>query len=138
MNPEQIRLPFAPADKSKDEPQAQRPPTPPRPLTAIGGTELDALCKKESVTTINGLKIIGAASEHPDVADIPLKVCCRCCRWELSKTPDRVAYGDLIARSLAPDGGIEVTWEERVVENCGLVVYLTYLEYVRVADEKSS
>ena len=138
MNPGEVGIPFARPNKPVEPPQQSGPPIIPRPLQAIGAAELDALCNSEKVTTVNGIKIIGALSQHPDVNDLSPKVCCRCCRWELSKDADRLAYGDLIARSLTPDGGIEVTWEERVVENGGLVVYLTYLEYVRISDEKTS
>ena len=137
MNAEEVFLPFAPP-KPEEPPQAQRPPTPTRPLTAIGGKELDALCATQNVVTVDGIKIIGSITNCPDVSDMAPKVCCRCCRWELAKPQDRLAYGDLIAKSLTPGGGIEVTWEERVTEECGLVVYLTYLEYVRVSDEKNS
>ena len=138
MTPNDIALPFSVPKKEDEAPQAQRPPVPQRQLSAIGADELDKLCEVKKVVTVNGLKIVGSSTDYPDVSDIPLKVCCRCNRWVLSKDSDRVAYGDLIARSITPGGGIEVTWEERVVEDCGLVVYLTYLEYVRVADEKIS
>ncbi len=55
-------------------------------------------------------------------------------RWDLNKPEDRAAYGDLIARSLAPNPTLEITWEDRCKDEKDLIVYLTYIEYVRVAE----
>ena len=130
---EDIELPFAP--KKPEPPQESAPPKDVRPPEPISEVELEALRAKKS-TTINGMQVLGDYEKFPDFTDIPIRYCCHCVRWDLTKAEDRAAYGDLIAKSLSTSSTVEVSWEERSKEDSGLVVYLTYFEYIRVAEVK--
>lgn len=133
MTAEEVKLPFAP--KQPEKPQEQEPPKVQRPPEPITEAELAALRKKKT-TTINGMEVLGDYEKFPDLLDIPLRFCCHCVRWDLSKDADRAAYGDLIAKSMSTNSPVEVSWEERSKEASGLIVYLTYFEYIRVAEVK--
>lgn len=130
MRADEVSLPFAQNEKLPDVPEAsdkiQHPPTP------ITVEELDKLLATERITVVNGIKLIGEVPTDP--SDARLRFCCRCERLDLTVDVDRNKYANLIAESSAPGSRIEIGWEERVKEADKLVVYVTYMEYVRIFD----
>jgi len=137
MRAEEVCLPFSPENQPGESSQSSNdgalPQHPPKAITA---EELDRLLSTEKVTEINGVRFIGNLPVDP--ADVPQRFCCRCRRFDLTSEKDRNEYGDLVARTSNPNTTIEVLWEQRLQEQDKLVVYMTYTEFVRVADEQHS
>lgn len=131
MTPDEIAIPFA-GERAEAAPQ-EVPKSVPRAPEPISEQALEDF-RRGQVGKVNGMEVLGDYKKYPDLLDIPIRFCCHCKRWDLSKDKDRAEYGDLIARSQAPSPTIEVTWEERCKEPSGLIVYLTYFEFVRVAE----
>lgn len=132
MRPDEVLLPLSPEKKKEqDTPEAsdkiQHPPAP------ISVEELDELLRTKKITVVNGTKIVGEVPTDP--SDAPIRYCCRCKRLDLTSEKDRNEYADLIAIS-ATSPNIEILWEERVKESDKIVIYITYMEYLRVVDEK--
>lgn len=133
MTAEDIEIPGAPKKPEQTAPDSPKSiPRPPEPISEQVLAEL----RKKPTTKVNGMEVLGDYQQFPDLLDIPIRFCCYCKRWELAKDEDRAAYGDLVARSQAPSPYVEITWEERCKEASGLVIYLTYFEFVRVAEVK--
>jgi hypothetical protein len=135
MTAEDIEIPGAP--KPAKPQTSDAPASVPRAPEPISEHALEELRKKPT-TKINGMEVLGDYQQFPDLTDIPIRFCCHCKRWELTKEAERIEYGDLIARSQAPNPHIEITWEERCKEADGLVIYLTFFEFVRVAEVKNA
>ena len=131
MTPEDIELPGAP--KKKAAPAQEAPAKIVRPPEPITESELYAL-RELPTTRVDGMEVLGEYNKFPDLRDIPVRFCCHCKRWDLSKEADRAEYGDLSARALSNGSPVEIAWEERCKEDSGLIIYLTFFEYVRVAE----
>lgn len=130
MRADEVSLPFCTDKKAPDVPQnsgsVSHPPMP------ISVEELDELLRTENITIVNGMKVVGDLP--PDPADVPIRFCCRCERLDLTSERDRNKYANLIASSSTPTTTVEVGWEERVKESDKLVIYITYMEYIRVVE----
>ena len=131
MRPDEVQLPFSSEKKEVDMPESsdkiQHPPTP------ISVEELDRLLATKKITIVNGTKIVGEVPTDPN--DVPIRYCCRCKRLDLTEEKARNEYADLLAVS-ATSSTVEILWEERVKEADKIVIYITYMEYLRVVDEK--
>lgn len=130
MRPDEVELPFTLKEKepepSEGSTNIQHPPTP------ISVGELDALLASKKITVVNGTKIIGDVPTDPN--DAPLRYCCRCKRLDLTEEKDRNEYADLLAVS-ATSSTVEILWEERVKESDKIVIYITYMEYLRITED---
>lgn len=133
MTPEEIIL--AP-EREKPKDTKTTPPTPETPPKPISADELDELLKVKPITYSGNLRVIGDITHIADVNDVPLRVCCRCVRWDLTNANDRNAYASLVNRASEPESVVTIGWEERVVHEATMIVYLTYLEYVRIVEDQ--
>jgi hypothetical protein len=70
-----------------------------------------------------------------DSSEVPLTVVGHCDRYDLSEDADRVTYADLCAQ-LASAANFEKLFEQHIVEGNKLLVYITYLEYIKIVEEK--
>lgn len=76
-----------------------------------------------------------APTDYVDSADVPTKIVGHCECFNLSEEDDRNIYADLSAR-FAASMNLEKTFEQHVIDNGKLVVYLAYLEYIKVVEGK--
>lgn len=135
MGPEQILL--APERiKEENAPSAEpRKSTQPAAPKPISEDALAELLKTQPITYFGTTKIIGNWSNIADPADVPLRVCCRCVRWDLTNEADRKAYAELVNLASEQGSSISIGWEERVIDGAAIIVYLTYLEYIRIVED---
>lgn len=81
-----------------------------------------------------GIPIIAEnADAYVDASDIDTKVIGHCEVFNLSKDEDRTAYADLLAK-LAWSTNMEQHLEERTFVDNALIVYVAYLEYIKIAE----
>ena len=133
MTPDEILLgPPRPEPEESGEPADLKTPVAPKIIEAA---VLDRLLKAEPVVNSGSMRIIGDISRIADVSDVPLRVCCRCVRWDLTNESERTAYAELLNRATEENSSIAISWEERVVHEAAIIVYLTYLEYVRIVED---
>ena len=134
MGPDQIVL--APArEKDDNDDTTSLKTTPPAPPKPISEDVLDKLLKTQPITYAGTTKIIGKWDNIADPADVPLRVCCRCVRWDLTSEADRKAYAELVNLASEQGSSINIGWEERVIDGAAIIVYLTYLEYIRIVED---
>jgi hypothetical protein len=72
-------------------------------------------------------------NDYVDAADVETCVIGTCKLFNLSKEEDRTEYADLLAK-IAWSPNIEKCLEERTFVNNELVVYIAYLEYIKIAE----
>lgn len=70
-----------------------------------------------------------------DSRQIPLSVIGHCEQYDLSDSEARADYADLCAR-LASAENLEKLFEQHIIEGSKLLVYITYLEYIKIVEEK--
>lgn len=89
---------------------------------------------KEQQTTVNNMPVYATApTDFVDPTDIETSVIGHCDLYDLTKSEDREKYADLMA-SLAASLNKEKIFEERIkTPEGGLCVYISYLEYVKIA-----
>ena len=75
------------------------------------------------------------ADSFIDSAEVPVTVVGHCDRYDLSIDTDREAYADLCAQ-LASAENLEKLFEQHITENSSLLVYITYLEYIKIVEER--
>jgi hypothetical protein len=136
MTPADIRLPMTlepgwdpdeEASKTDLDETVKRQPLP------ISESDLDRLSKKAKVTVVNGVRVFGDISNIPDADDVPEYVCCHCVRWDLSVPEDRAEYSEVYAKLAAGATNLVVQWQERVSDQSKLIIYMTYIEILRIA-----
>ena len=74
------------------------------------------------------------ANDFVDSADIPTKVIGYCECFNLKNAEERTTYAELCAKFVSSTN-IEKVFEQHVVDNGTLFVYVTYLEYIKVVEE---
>ena len=89
---------------------------------------------KQQQTTVDNIPVYADSSNaYTDPSDIPTSAVGHCERYCLSKEEDRTAYADVITQ-LSNSLNIELIFEERVTSDNGeLIIYLSYIEYIKVA-----
>ena len=109
--------------------QAQRP-------LFISEQELAARIKAGAKTALaDGITVIGNTSGFADINDVPLRMVCRCVRFDLAAAQDRDAYAELFGKAGDACGHIDIIWEKQVVSEDRLIIYVTYTETLRVSDD---
>ena len=131
MRADEVALPFTHKDTNEtvttnDDSSIARPPE------SITVEELDKLLAEKPVTRVNGVRFIGTVPTDP--GDVPLYFCCRCERFDLSSEADRNKYANLVAEANNTASLLDIGWEERVKEVDKLIIYMTYMEYVKIAE----
>ena len=88
---------------------------------------------KEQQTAVDNIPVFASTStEYTDPSDIPTSAVGYCERFCLSNNEDREAYANIIAK-LANSLNVERVFEERVAADNGeLIIYLSYIEYIKV------
>lgn len=80
-----------------------------------------------------GIPVMAACStDYVDASDVATKVVGHCEMFNLSKEEDRKEYADLLAK-LSWSANLSKYLEERVFINNELIVYIAYLEYMKIA-----
>lgn len=72
-------------------------------------------------------------NSYVDAADIDTKVIGHCKMFNLSNPEDRDAYADLIAQLAWSPNMIKHLEERSFVDN-SLIIYIAYLEYIKIAE----
>ena len=81
-----------------------------------------------------GIPVIAShASNYVDANDIDTRVVGHCEMFNLSDEKDRETYADLVSK-LMWSPNMSIHFEERVLSDNALIVYITYLEYIKIAD----
>lgn len=81
-----------------------------------------------------GIPVMAAsATDYVDATDIDTKVIGHCEMFNLSKEDDRKAYADLISQ-LAWSPNLAQHLEERTFVENELIVYIAYLEFIKIAE----
>lgn len=138
MTPDEVMLPMARPPRDQDKPVDQSPsldslaktPNPPLPITEA---QLEGVKKKAKLTIMNGVRVFGDVHDIADVNDIQEYACGHCVRWDLSIDADRAAYAELHAKMSVGAPDIIVEWQERVQDQSKLIIYMTYIELLRIA-----
>lgn len=80
-----------------------------------------------------GIPVIAkTADDYVDANDIETTVIGHCEQFNLTVEEDRTAYADLLAK-LAWSTNMEKHLEERTFVDNALIIYVAYLEYVKIA-----
>lgn len=74
-----------------------------------------------------------SSSDYIDSEDIPMTIVGHCDCFDLSNDEDRQVYADLAAK-FAAASNIEKTFEQHVVDKHRLLVYVAYLEYIKIVE----
>jgi len=122
---------LSPPRKEKESTGEGSTPEIPRPITY---EELQTRRNSSPINHVEGMAVIGNTRGMADLSDVPLRSSCRCLRLNLKEEADRTTYAELVNSAAAPNSPLEINWEERVIDGDALIIYLTYTEYVRVAE----
>lgn len=89
---------------------------------------------KTPQTVVDNIPVYATnANDYVDPKDVETSVIGHCDLYDLTKSEDREKYADLMA-SLAATLNKEKIFEERIkTPDGGLCVYISYLEYVKIA-----
>ena len=91
------------------------------------------LADKQQQTSVNNIPVYASSSnDYTDPTDVPTSAIGHCERYCLVQEEDREAYANIIAQ-LANSLNMEKVFEERAMTDKGeLIIYLSYIEYIKV------
>jgi hypothetical protein len=95
------------------------------------------LTDKEVQERRNGIPVFArTAHDFVDSSDVPTKVTGYCECFNLKNPEERATYADLCAKFVSSEN-IEKVFEQHVIDEGALFVYVTYLEYIKVVEEQN-
>ena len=99
---------------------------------SISVEDFETIEQTRPCTQFEGRRVFGNTAGITDFSDIPIYYYCKCVAWDLTKAEDRIAYGDLISKTMSPASPYVLLWQERVIDGEKLILYLTYSEQIRI------